>query len=232
MHTRLRDLRQAYLSTTGQRKTHLRATSRTANSQPIFLTDHDREEIDANAKKALRDLNRGISDLESAEQLRQSTEQAKLRKRFSHGLGVLGTWAAGGGVLGKSESPEQAAAEAAVLQMGAHRESVIWFLRQRLQEVAKTQQQMMETRLIREMEKSRSVLAKAWAPSVTGGHDVPDLTASTSLSGFPAGMPGLPGDDAGSKPISQDVTDEQMQMFEKGNQDMLRHYESTLDKVR
>jgi syntaxin 18 len=30
----------------------------------------------------------------------------------------------------------------------------------------------------------------------------------------------------------QELTQEQIQMFEKENQDMLKHYESTLDQVR
>ena len=45
----------------------------------------------------------------------------------------------------------------------------------------------------------------------------------------PAGQ--IPISDAGQFP-SQGLTEEQIQMFEEGNQDMMKHFESSLDKVR
>ncbi|KAL2138059.1 hypothetical protein VTI28DRAFT_7560 [Corynascus sepedonium] len=231
LHAELRNLRQAYLSTAPPRKTHLRsAASRSAPTQHVPLTDRDREEIDANAKMTLRDLNARIRALEDAEQLRQNTEAALLRKRLSRGLGVLGSWAAGDSARG-----EQATLEAAARQLGAHRESVIWFLWTRLQETARTQQRMMETRLTREMEKNRSVLAKARGPAMPmdlhnagkrGGGKPP---APASLAGT---VLSVQEEEERKKPAVDSLTDDQRQLFEKGNQDMLKHLESTLDKVR
>ncbi|KAK3399881.1 snare-complex protein syntaxin-18 N-terminus-domain-containing protein [Sordaria brevicollis] len=229
LHSELRNLRQAYLSTAAPRKTHLHTSARNGSSQPVYLTDRDREEIDANAKATLRDLNARIRALEDAEQLRQSTETALIQKKYARGLGALGSWAAGGGPLGSSKSKEHAAAEAVARQLGAHRESVIWYLRQRLQETARTQQSMMETRLTREMEKNRSVLAKA---RNTAGNDFGSRRRSGNVA---QGNPShLPMDEYERKPSlpTEDLTDEQIQMFEKGNQDMVKHFESTLDKVR
>ncbi|KAG7288221.1 hypothetical protein NEMBOFW57_007751 [Staphylotrichum longicolle] len=230
LHTELRSLRQAYLSTAAPRKTHLRtAASRSAPSQHASLTDRDREEIDANAKMNLRDLNAHIRALEDAEQLRRETEAALLRKRLSRGLGVLGPWAAGDGARS-----EQATLEAAARQLGAHRESVIWFLRTRLQETARTQQRMMETRLTREMEKNRSVLAKARGPAMAmGAH----ITSNHGIARSPTNMTftgtGLSAqEEEERKPVVDSLTEDQRHMFEKGNQDMLKHLESTLDKVR
>ncbi len=232
MHTELRNLRQAYLSTAAPRKTQLRtAASRSTPPHNASLTDRDREEIDANAKMNLRDLNAHIRALEDAEQLRQNTEAALLRKRLSHGLGVLGSWAAGDGARS-----EQATLEAAARQLGAHRESVVWFLRTRLQETAQTQQRMMETRLTREMEKNRSVLAKARGPVLGLGMGVND-TANYSAGKPPAiltlNATGRPmQEEEERRPTLDSISDDQRQMFEKGNQDMLKHLESTLDKVR
>lgn len=181
----------------------------------------------------LRDLNARIRALEDAEQLRQSTETALLHKRFARGFGALGAWAAGSGA-GTGKSSEQLAAEGAARQLGAHRESVIWFLRQRLQETARTQQKMMETRLTREMEKNRSVLAKARGPLMNSGRGSVDLgrgrSGSTSTNQTHGGS--VPGEEGRRPPAVGNITEEQLQMFEKGNQDMLRHFESTLDKVR
>jgi hypothetical protein len=180
----------------------------------------------------LRDLNARIRALEDAEQLRQNTEAALLRKRLSRGLGVLGSWAAGGGVGGKDS--KLANLEAAARQLGAHRESVIWFLRTRLQETARTQQRMMETRLTREMEKNRSVLAKTRSTAMANGtHGFANASAGKpSMAMAPSGT-GLPvEEEERRRPGADNLTDDQKQMFEKGNQDMLKHLESTLDKVR
>ncbi|KAK1780172.1 snare-complex protein syntaxin-18 N-terminus-domain-containing protein [Copromyces sp. CBS 386.78] len=229
LHSELRNLRQAYLSTAAPRKTHLHTSTRNGSSQPVYLTDRDREEIDANAKATLRDLNARIRALEDAEQLRQSTETALIQKKYARGLGALGSWAAGGGPLGSSKSKEHAAAEAVARQLGAHRESVIWYLRQRLQETARTQQAMMETRLTREMEKNRSVLAKARS---SAGNNFGSRRRSGSVAhGNTSHLPADEYERKSSLP-TEDLTDEQIQMFEKGNQDMVKHFESTLDKVR
>ncbi|KAK0621720.1 hypothetical protein B0T17DRAFT_493823 [Bombardia bombarda] len=217
LHSELLKLRQAYLSTAAPRKTHLRTPSRAALPEPLSLTDRDREEIDADAKMTLRDLNARIRALEDAENLRQNTQAALIQKKYSRGLGVLGSWAAGGaagaGGAAAYKTSEHAAAEAAARQLGVHHEAILWFLRQRLSEAADTQQRMMETRLTRELEKNRSLLAKARLPA-TGSSLPPGHQNDKRL------------------PPPSDITNEQMHMFEKGNQDMLKHYESTLDKVR
>lgn len=234
----MRNLRQAYLSTAAPRKTYLHASSSSnrdgsgnGGSRPIHLTDRDREEIDARAKMTLRDLNARIRALEDAEELRQSTEKALLQKKFSRGLGALGSWAAGGGALGIKKSDEQLAAEAAARQLNAHREGVMWFLRERLRETIGTQQQMMETRLRREVEKNRSVLAKARL----GHHgSTPVPVPPLREAGVPNPNIALEEEEEKKRSASelQGLTEGQRQMFEKGNQDMLKHFESTLDKVR
>ena len=209
---------------------------------PQHLTDRDREEIDANAKATLRDLNASIRALADAEQLRQDTEAALLRKKYARGLGALGTWAAGGAaaVAGVAKSPDHAAEEDRARQVGAHREAVLWFLRRGLQEAGRTQQGMMEARLTREMEKNRSMLAKAGGGRIgasganfsTGAND---LAGSTSTLGGTSHSVSVQEEEEEMKkrgPQQLDLTEEQRQMFEKDNQDMLKHYETTLDKVR
>ena len=178
----------------------------------------------------IRDLNARIRALEDAEQLRQNTESALLRNRLSRGLGALGSWAAG-----DEARNQQATLEAAARQLGAHRESVILFLRTRLQETARTQQRMMETRLTREMEKNRSVLAKARGPAVTMGlydtanHGAGKLPAGVNSNG--AGL-SVQEEEEKKRPAVDSLTDDQKQLFEKGNHDMMKHLEGTLDKVR
>lgn len=91
------------------------------------------------------------------------------------------------------------------------------------------------------MEKNRSVLAKTRPQGLPIGlEDFPDggmATApqSTKITGSaawqePHGVP-LEEED-NQRRAGDDLTDEQRQMFEQDNRDMLKHYQSTLDKVR
>ncbi|KAK3389490.1 hypothetical protein B0H63DRAFT_99790 [Podospora didyma] len=234
LHADLRNLRQAYLSTAAPRKTHLRTTSRNGAPPAVSLTDRNREEIDADAKMTLRDLNARILALEYDEKRRQEIETELLQRKFARVSlrALLGTAAE------TEKSSERIAVEAVARQLGAHRESVVWFLRQRLQETARTQQRMMETRLQREIEKNRSVLAKARGPTAVLpplGRDLTDssVARSSTTVGNSSGRPGLPVEERERRPQHlDDITDEQRRVFEKGNQDMVKHFESTLDKVR
>lgn len=96
--------------------------------------------------------------------------------------------------------------------------------------VCRTQQDMMETRLTRELEKSRGFLAAP--PS-----DFADFAQATRSTETKVGEHGSsstswsPGD-AAQGAGNEGLTDDQMQMFEEGNQDMMKHYESTLAKVQ
>ncbi|KAJ0338292.1 hypothetical protein COL154_012780 [Colletotrichum chrysophilum] len=235
LHKELKDVRQAYLSTAQPRR-HVRTNTGSSSlkepQQP--LTDRQREDIDARAKSMLRELNASIRALDETEQLRRETEAAVIRKTHVRGLGALGAWAAGAEVADARKSAEHLAAEGKARDVGLHRDGVLWSLRQALQLCGRTQQDMMEARLTREMEKNRSVLAKAGGgamPELGGGfYEAMKREKEAKKGGFDTAT-GLPPDE-GSYDFRQDLTEEQIQMFEKGNQDMLQHYNSTLDKVR
>ncbi|RCI09377.1 hypothetical protein L249_3700 [Ophiocordyceps polyrhachis-furcata BCC 54312] len=200
LHRELRNVRQAYLSTA-------RVVGRSAPGQPRVLTDRDREDVDANAKQMIRELNAGIRALDEAEQLRRETESAVIRGKYAGGLSSLSNWASGG--VAAAKSAEHAAAEARARHTDVHRDGVLWFLRQRLELCCRTQQDMMETRLTREMEKSRVFMpSQPFKPAETAPR------AATSHE------------------PQHGLTQEQIQMFEEDNHDMMEHYESKLDKVR
>lgn len=177
-------------------------------------------------------MNYAINNLRDAEQIHQSTQaQLALRKRAKQGLGALGRWAAGGAITAKS--PEEEVKEARANTNKAHRESIIWTLQNQLEECGRFQSSMMEIRLLREVEKSKSVLYKTRA---TGG-----------VSGDPGGINGTYGAGASNTDysgktrytgedsngvIEQQLDPEQLQLFAQENQDMLKQYEDQLDKVR
>lgn len=219
LHRELQDVRQAYLSTAQPRKSH----SRSANGQSRVLSDRDREEIDANAKQMIRELNSSIRALDDAEQLRRETESAILRKKYVRGLGALGSWASGG--IASSKTEEHAAAEAMGEVIGVHRDGILWFLRHWLELCCRTQQAMMETRLRRVVEENNSQLATAEAASTGGLAAYPSARRPSHAT---AGQ--IPTSD-GAQTSSQGFTEDQIQMFEEGNQDMMKLLGSSMEKV-
>lgn len=236
----LGDVRQAYLSTAPPRRSHHSHHGHNAHhddSAPTSLTDAQREDIDANAKRLLRDLNASIRGLAEAEALHQETQQALIRKQYagpSFRFVGLGTTA---------KSPEQAAAEEAQTQAAAHHESILWYLRQRLQACGRAQQTMMEARLARMVIETTAAsqqhaLLVGTNPAPRGGGTFAASASSAALEeeetrggSGPSYAPQRHGGESGED-ATADLTAEQVQMFERGNQDMLKHYETTLDKVR
>lgn len=164
-----------------------------------------------------------------AEQVRHETALTLNRKKYGRGLNLARAWAAGGGP--SSKTAEHLAAEERETTISTHRESILWFLRQRLQECVEAQQNMMEIRIAREMEKNRSVLAKARAPELSSlAASSADLKSTATTSSQAA----VSRDETSSSPFNpaEGLTQEQIQMFEQDNKEMLKHYESTLDQVR
>ncbi|KAF2113392.1 snare-complex protein syntaxin-18 N-terminus-domain-containing protein [Lophiotrema nucula] len=231
----LRSIRQSYLSTAHAPRR--KQAARTGNSSSItaadadskHLSDDQRTEIDAQAKQLLRELNHAISSLSEAEQIRQQASAAiTLKRRAKQGFGLVGRWAAGGGITGKS--PEEELEDAKASTVRVHRESIIWYLQQQLQMCGQFQASMMEIRLKREVEKSKSVLYKARGT-------MPTSDQSTGMNGLPSASSGFRGKasyvpEDESRAVEQQLSPEQLQLFAEENQDMLKHYEDTLDQVR
>ena len=185
-------------------------------------------------KQMLRTLNGSIRNMVDAEQVRHETALTLINKKYGRGLNIARAWAAGGGPA--SKPAEQVAAEERETTMSTHRESILWFLRQRLQECVESQQNMMEIRIAREMEKSRSVLAKAHAPpelsALRSAHENHGAVDQHKTTPTPSHHVISRDDSSSSYNPTEGLTQEQIQMFEQDNKEMLRHYESTLDQVR
>ncbi len=231
----LRSVRAAYLSTAPS------ARKRTLGGHDAYvglrkpLTDSEREAIDAQSKQLLRQLNGAITGLKQAEDVRnQAADSVALSKRARGGLGALGRWAAGGAVTAKS--PEEEREEAERKTIAAVRESIILYLQQRLEEAGRVQSEMMEIRLTREVEKSKSVLYKS---RVSGGipyaqdEDMNGMSmlGSTAQAGKRQKNLGMP-NGSSSSPAEEALSQEQIQLFASENADLLKHYEDQLDQVR
>jgi len=171
-------------------------------------------------------LNYAITNLRDAEQMRQATRsEVALRKRAKQGLGALGRWAAGGAITAKSVDETNEEAQANTIKV--HRESIIWSLQNQLEECGRFQSGMMEIRLMREVEKSKSVLYKTRASG-------PATSDYGGMNGDTAGKTArLEEENRDTDSVIENTLDpEQLQLFAQENQDMLKQYEDQLDKVR
>lgn len=174
----------------------------------------------------IRELNTSIRGLDEAEQLRRETESALIRKKYASGFSALSSWASGGGAT--SKTGEHAAAEALAQQTEIHRDGILWFLRKRLELACRTQQDMMETRLTREMEKTRGILSPPAGDFAT----FPPMSEKAWKAATLPADDKYTTEDAHTSTFNQGLAQEQVQMFEESNNDMMKHYETTLDKVR
>lgn len=167
-------------------------------------------------------------------------------KRARQGLGALGRWAAGG-VLGgarEKKSPEEELEEARQNTIKMHRESVLWYLRRKLEEAGEVQRGMMEVRLEREMEKSKSMFYKTRGNMNGYSFSMPVAESPTTegMNGYgDGGMRGGGGlragkaarmEEADSREIEQQLSPEQLQLFAQENNEMLKMYEDQLDQIR
>ena len=213
------------------------------------MTDIQRDAIDTESKSTFQDLAGSIRQLNDVEKIRRDTERQIAAKKYGRGNGIgnaLGRWAAGGIGSGQAaiKSEEEKLDEERRGAFDAHRESVIWFLRQRLGQAAETQREMMERRVEREVEKSKSVFWKVKGsvglPLETNeepeagnlGKPNRTITANDGIDPSIQGVriPGLTESEVAN--IESRLSPEQLQLFAQENNDMLKRYEDTLDQIR
>ncbi|KXS99842.1 hypothetical protein AC579_9477 [Pseudocercospora musae] len=219
----LRAKRPAYLSA-AQPSRRRKAASDDNRARP--LTDRERDAFDAETKRLLKQLSGAITALKQVEDARnEAAEVVALRKRARGGLGALGRWAAGGAVTAKS--PEEEIEEAARKTVAAVRESVILYLQTKLKDASTIQQEMMDARLSRAEEKAKSILAK----STVGASIQHALDEEPSIGKRKQSSGDLHGE-ATQPSSTEQLTQEQLQMFQEENHELLKHYEDQLDQVR
>lgn len=207
--------------------------------QQQHLTDTQRDTIDSSTALLLRDLSTSITNLASAESLRQETQATLLRKKYGSTDTFLWRWASGGGATAKKpaeddegKSAEQKREEETVRVVRVIREGVLWFLRRGLEEAMLVQRGMVERRIERVREKEKSVLYKSAGTAKSSRFDMP-------VGGGGGGGDGMiPSHDAAAMSqdevaaIEAELSPEQLQLFAEENDSMLRHYEDTLNKVQ
>lgn len=183
-----------------------------------------------------------IQRLESAERIRVDTERMKYQKRkrrLDFGKVLQGGWKT---ILIDEEAEKDDFEDEGMKGIRLHRESIIWYLRNSLEKASEIQRTQQEIRVMRQVEKSKSMLYKAkgapLSPSRPGSAagSSPTDAYSSGVQSKPAAANGglgtgsLPAEEKES--IEQTLSPEQLQIFAKENQDMMKYYEDTLDQVR
>ncbi|GAO47367.1 hypothetical protein G7K_1575-t1 [Saitoella complicata NRRL Y-17804] len=184
----LLSVRQAYLNipTASSRSHRGNGTSVSAlrpgagASEIRHLTDKQRDEIDHEVKIILTQSLEQVRRLEEAEQVR--------RTALENRLGFVSRW-----LRDPTEEDDNGL-------LSAHRSGVTWFLNQKLAEVSGMQKEQQEIRVMRQVEKSKSML-----------HATP---VSTSQNRKPLRPTSPPADDATAKELEAFLTPQQLQALE------------------
>lgn len=209
----LQATRKAYLSTA--RPPVVTAAGR--QSSGVYLTDTQRDALDAETKRIIRSTLSLITRLESAEKIRVQTATRVFRKKHSSLLKSL--W---------EDDDDRTNGDVAMKMLAAHREGVIWFLKNRLERASEEQRERQDIRLQRQIERGKSLLYKAPV-----GGTVPGFSGSNSAVVVAAGATGAMGEEEKEERRAvEGLSPDQLRIFEKENEGMLTHFEDALHQVR
>ena len=203
LSAQLQSSRKAYLSTARApvSRLHLAASS-------PHLTDAQRDALDADTKSIIRSTLSLITRLESAETIRVQAEAQIFKKKHST---LRSIW--------EDEALRDADAEAIKI-VTAHREGIIWYLKNRLEKASEDQRERQEIRLNRQIERGKSLLYKA-APAL------PNRGMASSIATAKVAV-----DDEDERQSFEALSPDQLRIFEKENDGMLKHYGDALEQVR
>ena len=185
----------------------------------------------------LRDINKKITDLTSAVHLQHDTANKVLEQKYGKPSGLLWRWAAGDGDTPDAGKPQKQVEEEGRLRtVKMFRDGALWYLGKELKDVITVQHEKVEKRLEREQQKQMS---KLYDPRNKGVRttSATDWTTNGGLDGL-APTENLraqdeykPWTDASQGGGEQELSAEQLQLFEEENRGILDHYNDQLAKV-
>ncbi|EXJ90353.1 hypothetical protein A1O1_03452 [Capronia coronata CBS 617.96] len=242
--TYLRSLRSPYLSNAPPPRHPKRpdaaahaVTGAAVTSQdvPEYLTDSQREAIDHETSSVLREINTKITNLSSAVNLQHDTAMKLLEKKYGRPDGFLWRWAAGDGdAPDAGKSSKQIEEEGRIRTLKSVRDGVLWYLSKRLNDAIMVQQEMVEKRLERERQKQMSALHDPRNKGVRAAGepefntDGPETLPNRDLRGHDEYRPW---NDTPRKDQTQQLSAEQLQLFEEENRSIFEHFNDQLAKV-
>lgn len=211
------------------------------------LTDDERHQINHSITKFIREYELAISNLASAEALRQQTQATVLRRKFPLKNSRLWKWAAGGGARQSAKSQEQETLEAIEATLTTVRENVLWSLRRGLEVAIEMQREMVERRIQQVQQQEfdmMKMISRKKEPSISIPGAMPFLNdeeertrAGTQDFAYMPDVRDIRGkggdlDAQATAELQTEMSQEQLQIFEQENQGLLQSYEDTLSKVQ
>ncbi|KAL2834249.1 hypothetical protein BDW59DRAFT_168584 [Aspergillus cavernicola] len=225
-----------------------------------LLSPSELDSITSSTSSLLHTLSSSISNLSSAESLRQETHSTLLDKKHgrkrSKASSLLFRWAGGASPLSEDQQngglDHAGKKEAQIIDeekeslLRSVRETILWFLRRRLEGTIETQRDMVEKRIERAKEREKSVLYKTSVPSSSPGAGPGSGSGGSMSISAPSSYPNtgleverVQGsrsaailDEAEIAAIEAELSPEQLQLFAEENDSMVRYYEDTLSKVQ
>ncbi|KAF3923055.1 hypothetical protein ABW20_dc0105047 [Dactylellina cionopaga] len=226
----LLSIRQAYLSTArAPRHTSSLSQQQQQQQNRRYFTDKERDEIDFEAKTMIQQYMQVISNLEGAEKTRVMLEKKAREKNLS--LVKLFR------DLRRGDEPDVEVEKSNWVAL--HREGVLWLLKNRLEKLSEIQREQQETRVMRAVEKNKSILENVafnrsqgleMGSSAIQASKAAQMQAQAKAYKRSQAAAALEEEDG--KDIEQVLSADQLQIFAKENQDMMKYYEDTLDQIR
>jgi hypothetical protein len=163
--------------------------------------------------------------------IHHETATKVLEKKYGKPSGLLWRWAGGTDDADAGKSEEQLTDEGSLRTLKSFRDNVLWYLNNRLNGAVVRQQEMIGVRLDRERERQKSILYDARNKDVRLSDDDygnVDLRGRDTYNPTSAYDPAL----EDQQVAGQELSPEQMQLFERENHELFDHLNSQLDKVQ
>ncbi|KAK5936797.1 syntaxin ufe1 [Knufia obscura] len=241
----IRAIRTPYLSTAPpprRNQKHGRTTSQiqtALGTVPTYMTDLQREDVTSQTNALLRDLRDSIENLRTAANIQHQTVQKRLESKYGKSTNFLLRWAAGGndaGVGDAGKTEERVEEEGREDTVYRFRNDVLYYLRFWYEKVWRSQYDMVETWSERQREKAASMLYDERNRNVKLQRNVEDVTgvdgdasySNMDMRGRDKYNPAL--DPYGGE-VGQELSPEQLQLFEEENSSLAKHYNDQLNQV-
>ena len=237
-----RAIRAPYLSTAPlptRTQKHARLPSQ-SHAVPSYLNDAQREDIVAQTTALLNDVRGNIQSLEKVEATRHEVATKLLEKKYGKPpTNFLFKWAAGGEDPAETDAgktDQQITDEGTEKTLHDFRGSVVLYLSEWYDKATTAFKEMVDKRRAREAEKKASALYDSRNRNVkvqqsfegSTGYNEDASYANFDVRGRDAYNPAL---DPYSQSGEQELSPEQLQLFEEENSSLMQHYNETLTQV-
>lgn len=203
------------------------------------MTDAQRDDITSHTNILISDVQGSIKNLQTAVDIQHQTVEKRLQQKYGQSTNFLLRWAAGGedqnvGDAGKTQ--ERIEEEGKESTTHTFRTSVLWYLGHGFEKVSNMHREIIEKRLEREREKAASMLYDERNKNVKiqrSDEDTSDLDGASKYGNIDMRGRDIynPAMDPYGEADGQELSPEQLQLFEEENSSLMNHYNETLTQV-